>query len=130
MEAEPLPTSPTDAGLLESMWEMANPQPRYQAILEQGAVHCPADGFALVAGRAELEAAMKNPALFSSEGGFLELGNTRPLIPLSVDPPRHVKYRKILDPLFAPRRMDALEDDIAARFNRFLDPFVDRGECH
>src|SRR5437773_201453 len=47
-----------------------------------------------------------------------------------VRPTRHVKYRKILDPLFAPRRMDALEDDIAARFNRFLDPFVDRGECH
>jgi cytochrome P450 len=49
---------------------------------------------------------------------------------LSVDPPRHVSFRKILDPLFAPRRMDALEDDIAARFNRFVDPFVDRGECH
>ncbi len=39
--------------------------------------------------------------VFSSEG-FLELGNVRPLIPLSVDPPRHLKYRKILDPIFAP----------------------------
>jgi cytochrome P450 len=32
--------------------------------------------------------------------------------------------------LFAPKRMDALEDDIAARFNRFVDEFVDRGACH
>ena len=31
--------------------------------------------------------------------------NVRPLIPLSIDPPDHKKYRKILDPLFAPRAM-------------------------
>lgn len=60
----------------------------------------------------------------------MNLGNTRPLIPLSVDPPRHVRYRKLLDPLFAPKRTDALEDDIAQRFNRFVDEFIDRGECH
>ena len=29
----------------------------------------------------------------------------RPLIPLQVDPPDHRKYRKILDPLFAPQQM-------------------------
>jgi cytochrome P450 len=49
---------------------------------------------------------------------------------LSVDPPVHVKYRKILDPLFAPKRMEALEDDITERVNHFIDAFVDRGECH
>ncbi len=114
----------------ESMWEMSNPQPVYKQILEMGPVQCPAEGVAFVAGRAELEAAMKKPDLFSSEGGFLDLGNIRPLIPLSVDPPKHVKYRKILDPLFAPKRMDALEGDIAARFNHFVDTFADRGECH
>ncbi len=42
----------------------------------------------------------------------------------------HSKYRKILDPLFAPRRMDALEDDITARADRFIDAFVERGECN
>jgi len=36
----------------------------------------------------------------------------------------------VLDPLFAPKRMDAIEGDIAARFNRFLDTFADRGSCH
>ena len=67
--------------------------------------------------------------MFSSEG-FLELGNVRPLIPLSVDPPRHLKYRKILDPIFAPRQMDAIEDDVTARVNHFIDQFEARGECH
>ncbi len=72
--------------------------------------------------------AAKHPDVFSS-GGIYNLGNVRPLIPLAVDPPGHAKYRKILDPLFAPKRMDALEDAIAARANHFIDEFVDRGEC-
>ncbi|MHB8464047.1 MAG: cytochrome P450 [Acidimicrobiales bacterium] len=91
---------------------------------------CPVEGMAIIASRAAVDEVLKDPETFSSEGGFLNLGNTRPLIPLSVDPPRHLKYRKILDPLFAPKRMDAVEEDIAARFNRFVDEFVDRGACH
>ena len=62
--------------------------------------------------------------------GIVNLGNTRPLIPLSIDPPQHIKYRKILDPLFAPKRMDALEAEITTRVNRFIDTFADRGSCH
>ena len=54
----------------------------------------------------------------------------RPLIPLSVDPPRHLKYRKILDPIFAPKQMDAIEGDVTERVNHFIDQFIDRGECH
>jgi cytochrome P450 len=60
----------------------------------------------------------------------LELGNVRPLIPLNVDPPNHSKYRKLLDPLFAPKRMDEQEDDITRRVNSFIDEFIDRGECN
>jgi cytochrome P450 len=54
----------------------------------------------------------------------------RPLIPLSVDPPEHKKYRRILDPLFAPKRMDEIEDDVASRVNHFIDAFIDRGSCN
>ncbi len=65
---------------------------------------------------------------FSSED-LVEQGNTLPLIPLNIDPPEHVKYRRLLDPLFAPRRIDALETDIAARVNHFVDEFAERGSC-
>ena len=54
----------------------------------------------------------------------------RPLIPLNVDPPKHSKYRKLLDPLFAPKRMDEQEEDITRRVNGFIDTFIDRGECN
>ena len=47
-----------------------------------------------------------------------------------MDPPEHKKYRRILDPLFAPKKMDEIEDDVAARVNHFIDAFVDRGSCH
>ena len=36
------------------------------------------------------------------------------LIPLQVDPPDHVRYRKMLDPIFAPRRMAAHEAELPA----------------
>jgi cytochrome P450 len=52
------------------------------------------------------------------------------MIPLNVDPPMHAKYRKLLDPLFAPKRMDQQEADITRRVNGFIDVFIDRGECN
>jgi cytochrome P450 len=92
-------------------------------------VFCPLDGMVVAVSSQAVQTVLKDHQTFSSEG-FLNLGNTRPLIPLSVDPPRHVKYRKLLDPLFAPKRMDAIEERIVARFDHFMDGLVDRGGCH
>ncbi len=111
------------------LFDLAEPQPRYRALLEAGPVHCPADGIVLVANRQAADDALKDWQSYSA-AGIVNLGNTRPLIPLSIDPPQHIKYRKILDPLFAPKRMDALEAEITTRVNRFIDTFADRGSCH
>jgi cytochrome P450 len=111
------------------IFNLAVPQPKYRALLAAGAVHCPSEGFAIAASRAAVEETLRDPARFTAEG-LVNLGNVRPLIPLSIDPPLHVKYRKILDPLFAPKRMEAQEDDITGRVNHFIDTFVDRGACH
>lgn len=59
----------------------------------------------------------------------VDLGQKRPLIPLQVDPPDHVKYRRLLDPIFAPRQMAPLEGDITELVNGLIDAFIDRGEC-
>src|SRR5690606_4706285 len=90
-----------DYDVLGELTDLANPQPKYRDLIELGGVVNATDKVAVLASRQAVETALKDPGTFSSEG-FLDLGNTRPLIPLSVDPPRHVKYRKILDPLFAP----------------------------
>ena len=112
----------------EVLGDASCPQAKYQQLVDAQVMEA-MPGMYMVASRAAVEATFKNPEVFSSEG-FLELGNVRPLIPLSVDPPRHLKYRKILDPIFAPRQMDAIEDDVTARVNHFIDQFEARGECH
>jgi cytochrome P450 len=89
----------------------------------------PRPGSVTAASREAVDTVFRHHEVFSSDFG-LDLGNIRPLIPLSVDPPSHSKYRKLLDPLFAPRRMDAIEDDVASRVNHFIDAFIDRGECN
>jgi len=74
--------------------------------------------------------AFRRPEVFSSAATFatLAMGSVRPLIPLQIDPPDHLKYRKILDPLFAPRQMAALDESVATLVNDLIDGFVDRGE--
>src|ERR1700719_3457076 len=81
------------------IFDLAVPQPKYRALLAAGAVRCPSGGFAIAASRAAVEETLRDPARFTAEG-LVNLGNVRPLIPLSIDPPLHVKYRKILDPSF------------------------------
>jgi cytochrome P450 len=79
--------------------------------------------------RAALDTALRNPEIYSSGMDGAPLGNDRPLIPLQIDPPLHLKYRKLLDPLFAPRQMAKLEPQIAAQVNELMDVFCDRGSC-
>jgi len=77
----------------------------------------------------EIDEVLHDPKRFSSNPDAIYLGSDSGLIPLQVDPPDHVRYRRILDPLFAPRRMAALEDDVASLVNRCMDGFIDRGSC-
>jgi cytochrome P450 len=101
-------------------------QPTNFALVEQGAV--PVGDAVMVNTRELVGEALRNPHLFSSED-LVEQGNTLPLIPLNIDPPEHVAYRRLLNPLFAPRRVEAMEADITERANHFIDTFISRGSC-
>jgi cytochrome P450 len=114
---------------MDDLFDLAEPQPKYEELIEAGGVVSPTEGFTVVASRAAVDEVFRDPATFTSRD-LVQLGNVRPLIPLSVDPPEHKKYRRILDPLFAPKRMDEIEDDVASRMNRFIDAFIDRGSCN
>jgi cytochrome P450 len=81
----------------------------------------------LVIHRRDIEEAFRHPEIFASTEA-VNLQNVRPLIPLSIDPPDHKKYRKILDPLFAPRAMARLEQPIADLANELMDAFEGRDE--
>jgi cytochrome P450 len=62
------------------------------------------------------------------EGANLGLGGHHVAIPLELDGPEHTKWRKLLDPLFAPRKIAALEARVRTRANELTDRFVDKGE--
>jgi cytochrome P450 len=112
-----------------SMTDLKAPQPGYIDMIQKGGYVVVGEGFGLSFDRATSDHVLRNHQLFSSRVE-MGLGNVRPLIPLNVDPPLHAKYRKLLDPLFAPRKMEAQEEDIARRVNGFIDSFVDRKECN
>jgi cytochrome P450 len=112
-----------------SLGDMTEPQGNYRAMQAGTGWHTPMAGVGVGASRDIADHVLRHHEVFSSAID-LNLGNTRPLIPLNVDPPRHAKFRKLLDPLFTPRKMEAQEADITARVNRYIDTFIDDGEVN
>jgi cytochrome P450 len=56
------------------------------------------------------------------------LGSGRPLIPLMLDGDQHTKYRKLLDPLFAPKQVARLESIVRDLAESLVDEFAANGE--
>ena len=82
----------------------------------------------IVTTRSGVEQVVREPEVFSSSTSAHDMKTARPLIPLQVDPPDHRKYRKLLDPLFAPQRMRAREDQIRALVHELIDGFAGERE--
>jgi cytochrome P450 len=121
-----------DPGLEAGERLMANdPPPIYRAMRETmrpvEVVDSPAGPMGIICHRRYIEEAFRHPEVFASTEA-VDLSNIRPLIPLNIDPPDHKKYRKILDPLFAPRAMAALEAPVADLANRLMDAFEGEAE--
>jgi cytochrome P450 len=105
----------------------AHPQPVFKAMREVPVM--PLEGMGVLLSRkAEIDEALRHPEIFSSNMDAVDLKNKRPMIPLQIDPPEQKKYRKLLDPLFAPRKMVAMEDAVAVLANNLIDRFIERGE--
>ena len=105
-----------------------NPQPIY-SLLQASTPVFRLDGVGvIVASRAGVDEVLRNPDLFSSGVNAHDLKTKRPLIPLQIDPPDHKKYRKLLDPLFAPQRMKLLEESTVRLVNELIDGFVETDE--
>jgi cytochrome P450 len=97
--------------------------------LREEPVHRIGEMFTLVTRREHVETALRKSAAFCWSEVPMDLGNIRPLIPLQIDPPQHVKYRRILDPLFAPKKMALLEGEVVALVDELVDAFAGRGSC-
>jgi cytochrome P450 len=105
----------------------ANPQPIFKAMRDNNPVLA-LEGSLVLSRKTDIDEALRHPEMFTSNMSAVDLKNVRPLIPLQIDPPDHKKFRKLLDPIFAPRYMTAMEDDVAVLVNDLIDRFIERGE--
>jgi len=74
--------------------------------------------------------ALHDPGVFSSSVVTpLEPDPPYKWIPEMLDPPEHTKWRQLLAPHFAPRRIADLDGKIQARCTEMVDEFADDGHC-
>ena len=126
MDSSPPPTDDPFAAMDPEM--AAHPQPLFKMLRESMPV-IPVEGRGVaLTRRADVEEVFRHPEVFSSNADAVDLQNVRPLIPLQIDPPDHKKYRKLLDPIFAPREVAKLEESLVRSVNELIDGFVGRGE--
>ena len=73
---------------------------------------------------------LMNPDRFSSaQLGVPKTTNPQPLIPLSLDPPEHGPYRRILMRHFAPKAIARMENDIRNRAKALIENVAPVGQC-
>jgi len=75
---------------------------------------------------------LRHPEYFSNEGATpfpRDPDDYFYFIPIEIDPPHHRKYRAILDPVFSPKGVLALEGKIRDMANDLIDQIIDKGEC-
>jgi cytochrome P450 len=88
------------------------------------------DGSTYVVGAEAVQHIMKHPEVFSSGPKAAFLGAEDGMIPIQIDRPAHLTYRRVLDPIFSPRRMAARADMVAAYTNECIDLFIESGKAN
>lgn len=110
---------------------LAHPQPMFKLLRDAGPiVDTGEDGVIMVGGDSDVRHVLSHPDVFSSGIDAVTIGQVRPLIPLQIDPPHHRNYRKLLDPIFAPRRIAQLEERTRALVRELVAAVVDDGACN
>ena len=88
------------------------------------------DGTWLLTSEEAVRFAQHHPEIFSSAGAIADqTAGMLPMPPVAVDRPDHTKYRKILDPMFSPRVVNAMEDELRGQVKDLIAAFADKGEC-
>ena len=75
---------------------------------------------------------LRHPEIFTNEGATpfpRDPDDYFYFIPIEIDPPHHRKYRAILEPIFSPKGVLALEGKIRDLANELIDQMIASGEC-
>jgi cytochrome P450 len=87
-------------------------------------------GFWVLTRTAEINEALRNPAVFSSSATLVTDPDPVFLwIPQMLDPPRHTEWRRLLAPYFSPANLRRLEHSVQTRCEELLDPIAEKSGC-
>jgi cytochrome P450 len=101
----------------EPAFHAGDPFPEFRRLRAEPTLHWhEPPGFWAVARHEDVTAVSRDPATFCSSRGILLSDLVREIMPRQsityIDPPEHAKYRKLVQPAFAPGRLRMLEDRI------------------
>ncbi len=85
----------------------------------------------------DIRTVLQSPETFSSKGIMSNLDDRSEetgmggfqMIPLELDPPVHGRYRAMLNPVFAPKRIDMMDASIRTLAIELIEGFKAKGEC-
>lgn len=93
-------------------------------------------GFWAVTRYADVVHALRTPEVFSSHLGATQIRDPDPedlpfirRMMLNMDPPEHVRLRRIVSKAFTRRRVENFADSVALRARALIDGVIERGEC-
>jgi cytochrome P450 len=94
-------------------------------------------GFLALTGYDDVLAVSRDSTTWSSETGGVnfdvpgpeDLADSRGVMMLTMDPPRHTALRKLVNKGFTPRQVAKLNSRIADMARQIVDDVIDRGEC-
>ncbi|MCY4425528.1 MAG: cytochrome P450 [Halieaceae bacterium] len=93
-------------------------------------------GFWAITRQKDLDFISKNPLLFSSEEKSSQLGECDPeFLPvlrtqmINMDPPQHLKYRRLVRSAFTPRNVDSYSARFREIARDIIDRVVENGQC-
>jgi len=88
-------------------------------------------GHWVIVGREAVQQALSNFEIFGSEFGGIpnEPSQANMFYPMQLDPPRHTPMRKMLTPMFSPKAIWKLEDEVRDLCRQLISAVKDKGEC-
>lgn len=85
------------------------------------------DGVRMVTGYEDVRRILRDPATFTAGGDTIDVGQTRPLLPLQAGPSEHPRVRAALESVFSARNVSRLEPALRRHANALIDAFSARG---
>jgi cytochrome P450 len=111
--------------------DVAEPQDQFAEILQTYPVPVRWEGGVAFFHFDDVAEICRNPDIVANDphtGIPYGMGSEEPLIPLNLDGVAHRTFRKLLDPLLAPRAVAYLEPAIRGLADELIDAFIDEGQ--